>query len=62
MLRVETEWHDSGLIPAPNEGANGGFFHNKPDEYFRVLTGEIELDDDRYFRPRQDTYAAVEEE
>lgn len=52
----------SGCIPAPNEAANGGFFHNKPDEYFRVLTGEIELDDDRYFRPRVDTYAPAEEE
>lgn len=62
MLRVRADWTKYGLIPAPNEAANGGFFHNKPDEYFRVLTGEIELDDPRYFRARVDTYAQAEEE
>jgi hypothetical protein len=62
MMECEWRYKEGGIIPAPNEGANGGFFHNKPDEYFKVLTGEYELDDDRYFRARVDTYAAVEEE
>lgn len=62
MIEVERRYREFGRIPKPNEGANGGFFHNKPDEYFRVLIGEYELDDDRYFRQRIDTYAAVEEE
>jgi hypothetical protein len=40
---------------------NGGMYGNSPDEYFRVLTGEYELDDPRYFKTREDTYAGPEE-
>lgn len=49
-----------GFIPAPNENMNGGMFGNSPDEYFRVLTGEYELGDDRYFKQREDTYETPE--
>jgi hypothetical protein len=62
MRRVEVAYGVSGVIPAPNEGANGGYFHNQPDDYFYVLTGERSLDDDRYFKPRQETYVATEKE
>ncbi len=50
----------AGFIPAPNENMNGGAFGNSPDEYFRVLTGEYELGDDRYFKQREDTYETPE--
>jgi hypothetical protein len=62
MQLVEENYRVSGMIPAPNEGANAGYFHNKPDDYFRVLVGEIQLDDSRYFRERIDTYTQTEEE
>jgi hypothetical protein len=61
MYHARQEWEEHGLIPAPNEGMNGGMFKNKPDEYFRVLIGEYELDDDRYFKNREDTYASSTE-
>jgi hypothetical protein len=62
MQRQREMWNVVRHVPAPNEAANGGYFHNKPDEYFKVLTGQIQLDDDRYFRARVDTYAQSEEE
>jgi hypothetical protein len=62
MRMVEELYRMNGSIPAPNEGANGGYFHNQPDDFFRVLVGEIQLDDDRYFKPRVETYAVTEEE
>jgi PD-(D/E)XK nuclease superfamily protein len=40
-----------------NEDLNGGAFGNSRDEYFRVLIGEISLNDDRYFKSREDTYS-----
>jgi len=62
MRECQRRWITHGVVPAPNEGANGGFYGNAPDEYFRVLTGEIELDDDRFFQERTDTYAPTETE
>jgi len=60
MRRTQLLWLNEGRIPAPNETMNGGQFGNSPDDYYRVLTGEIELDDPRYFGPREDTYAPPE--
>lgn len=62
MQLVEMQFKNFGLIPPPNEGANGGYFHNLPDDYYYVLIGERELDDDRYFKPRVETYVTIEEE
>lgn len=42
-----------------NELQNGGPYGNSPDVYFRVLLGEISLDDDRYFKDREDRYAGI---
>lgn len=59
MKRVEAAARDMNW-PAPNEYMNGGMFGNRPDEYYRVLTGEIELTDDRYFKDRIDMYDNTE--
>jgi hypothetical protein len=52
---------DGSPWPAPNERMNGGFYGNSIDPFYRVLTGEITLDDDRYFQTREDTYAVESE-
>jgi hypothetical protein len=44
-------------MPLPNEKLNGGWIGNTIDPYFRVLQGEIDLKDDRWFKDREDTYA-----
>jgi len=64
MREVEQRWNDNDLIPAPNEKMNGGPYGNSIDPYFRVLIGEIRLDNNEYFKDREDTYAVtpVEEE
>lgn len=59
MLRVEQEWQDSGIVPAPNEKMNGGFGGNTEDPYFKVLIGETTLEDDTVFKDREDMYADV---
>jgi hypothetical protein len=61
MRSAEFGWRDDGIIPPPNEAANGGFFHNKPDVYFRVLCGEVELGDPRFFKRRIDPYLVTNE-
>ncbi len=61
MRATADRYRSSGVIPPPNERLNGGPFGNKLDEYYRVLTGEITLDDPLYFKDREDTYAVVEE-
>jgi hypothetical protein len=60
MRRVEQEWLDFGDIPAPNDKMNGGYGGNSEDSFFKVLIGEIRLDDDNYFKAREDTYAVTE--
>lgn len=57
MRETERRYREYGDVPAPNENLNGGFFGNVVDPYFRVLTGEIELDNNEYFKDREDTYA-----
>lgn len=57
MREAEDLWHKQEIIPPPNEKMNGGFNGNVIDPYFRVLTGEITLEDDAYFKAREDTYA-----
>lgn len=61
MREVERRYRTFGEVPAPNEKLNGGPYGNRLDEYYRVLTGEITLDDPTYFKEREDTYAVVEE-
>jgi hypothetical protein len=59
MRMVRDHWLDDPVmdaLPAPNEDLNGGPYGNSRDEYFRVLIGEIDLMDDRYFKDREDTY------
>lgn len=62
MREVERQYRESGVIPPPNEKLNGGPYGNVVDPYYRVLTGEITLDDPTVFKDREDTYAAVTEE
>jgi hypothetical protein len=60
MRQARIRWNVHGEVPAPNENMNGGAYGNSPDEYFRVLTGEYELGDPRYFKRREDTYETPE--
>jgi hypothetical protein len=60
MRSCRHRWLSIGEVPAPNENMNGGAYGNSPDEYFRVLTGEYELGDPRYFKKREDTYETPE--
>jgi hypothetical protein len=60
MCQARIRWNTHGEVPAPNENMNGGAYGNSPDEYFRVLTGEYELGDPRYFKKREDTYETPE--
>ena len=57
MMEVERRWVDDDFIPPPNESMNGGWGGNSEDPYFRVLTGEINLDDNNVFKAREDLYA-----
>lgn len=60
MQRIASD--PSWVIPAPNETMNAGMFGNSIDDYFRVLTGEITLDDNRYFKNREDMYEPMIDE
>lgn len=60
MQRVKAAYENVGIWPAPNERMNAGYFGNTIDPYFRVLEGEVSLDDDTLFQTREDTYASAE--
>lgn len=60
MQNVEYHYRNYNVIPLPNERMNGGYYGNKPDEFFKVLVGEIELGDPRYFKQREDMYASTD--
>jgi hypothetical protein len=62
MERVTSDWLVHGVIPPPNEKLNGGFSGNVIDPYFRVLIGEIDLDDPQWFKAREEMYASTEAE
>jgi hypothetical protein len=55
--RIEAQ---NGRIPYPNEKQNGGYFGNSIDPFFKVLEGEIDLEDNRYFKNREDMYTNVD--
>jgi hypothetical protein len=57
MREVTRNWEEKQIIPAPNDKMNGGYGGNSEDPYFRVLIGEIGLDNDEVFKAREDTYA-----
>jgi hypothetical protein len=57
MRECEERFRATGEFPLPNEDANGGFFGNSEDPYFKVLLGETTLENDRLFVDREDTYA-----
>jgi hypothetical protein len=60
MIETERMYRLHGILPPPNEKLNGGFSGNAIDPYFRVLIGELDLTDDRYFKDREDMYVASE--
>jgi hypothetical protein len=59
MIDTEAAYKTHGIIPPPNEKLNGGPYGNTLDPYYRVLTGEIQLSDDTYFKNREDTYSGI---
>ena len=62
MRATEAHYRATGELPPPNERLNGGPYGNREDEYYRVLLGEIDLDNDTIFKDREDTYTTNEEE
>lgn len=62
MRETERRYRTHGIVPAPNEDRNGGYYGGTPDEYFLVLIGQAQLDDNRLFKDREDTYATPESE
>ena len=62
MIEAMDDWKYHGNIPAPNEDQNGGYGGNSQDPYFRVLIGEITLDNNEWFKDREDQYAERAEE
>lgn len=60
IIRAREMWERDSFIPAPNEKMNGGYSGNSEDPYFRVLMGEIRLEDDTYFKPRESRYSATD--
>lgn len=62
MRRVKEEaTKPFGQIPKPNETINGGYYGGKIDTWFRLLEKEISLNDDKYFKDREDTYATIQD-
>lgn len=59
MRIVEANFRQNGAMPAPNEKLNGGFNGFTIDPFFRVLTGKISVEDNTYFKDREDMYAPV---
>jgi len=47
-------------LPAANEKMNGGYNGTTEDAFFKVLMREISLDDNEYFKDREDTYAVAD--
>ena len=62
MVEALEIWEEEGIAPCPNPKQNGGFSGSSEDAFFRVLMGEITLDDDNYFKDRLDPYAQPAEE
>ena len=60
MRECERRWREDGVIPAPNEKMNGGFSGNSEDPYFKLLIGEVTLDDNEVFKDREDMYASAD--
>jgi hypothetical protein len=57
MRETELDFIIHGNLPLPNERMNGGMFGNMIDPYFEVLQGDISLDDDKFFKDRENTYS-----
>lgn len=51
----------SGLAPGATRSRDAGYHGHGIDPYTRVMLGEISLEDDTHFQPREETYAAIEE-
>ncbi len=60
MRRVVLDWEHDRIIPAPNEKMNGGYSGNSEDPYFKLLIGEVSLDDNSVFKAREDTYETAD--
>ena len=59
-MRQTEEWYKlSGEMPLPNEKMNGGWLGNTIDPYFLVMQNEVKLDDDVYFKNREEMYATL---
>lgn len=58
QFRTSNVYRESGWEAIPSTRAmDGGVYANSMDPYTRVMIGEISLDDDRYFKNREERYA-----
>lgn len=60
MLWCQRKWEDDEYIPPSNDKMNGGFSGSCEDPYFRVLIGEVQLDDDSVFKNRELMYEVAD--
>lgn len=61
MREVERQWREENITPPPNDKMNGGYSGSSEDPYFKVLIGEVSLDDPAVFKMREDMYAVQEQ-
>lgn len=59
MYWTEQQYKQCGTVPLPNERMNGGYYGNKIDPYFLVLTGQTTLENNDLFKDREDLYASA---
>lgn len=61
MQRTIAVYESEGEFPSPNRQRDGGPFGNSKDIYFDVFMGKISVDDDKWFKTREDMYAPTDE-
>jgi PD-(D/E)XK nuclease superfamily len=59
MRRIEDRVRSGGRLPAPNDKMNGGFNGSSEDPFFKLMIGEITLDNDEFFKDREEMYVAT---
>lgn len=59
MRRTIYEAKTTGKLPSPNRRLDAGPFGNKMDPWFPVFTGQVSVNDDAFFKDREDMYKPV---
>jgi hypothetical protein len=62
MQACITDYETNNVMPSPNRQRDGGPYGNKKDPYFDVFMGKVDINDDKFFKPREDMYTPVTDE